>query len=864
MHNDLELQAAYQKSNRERRIFESKIGSVIGIVLIPAGSVLDYFVYPELFPEFLMIRLGATAVLALWFLLHMTEGGKRYIEVVTFGWLITAQLAICEMIFRADGYASTYYAGLNLAIFGLGILLPTSVAETAAFCITTIIAYLAACFLSGEPIDHPSILVNNLFFLVLTSIIATTAVFFKVRRRFVEFSLSYELDRKNQQLAQLDRQKTEFFANISHELRTPLTLILAPVQEILERGSRSPDALASRLGVVRDNAFRLLKLVNDLLDVLRMEEGKDELEVMPIDLNSMVQAMADGMIHLAESKGIALEKELGCEQIVVDGDRRALEKIIVNLANNAIKFTERGGKVRLACMKESDRAVLSVTDSGIGIAYEEQTHIFDRFHQVDASSTRRHRGTGLGLALVKEMTERMAGQVEVESRLGEGTTMRVVLPLSAHEEGFRDRGACSDEDSLERLHRLAEYRGGLTLEEDSEGPEITGTDDSDSRPTVLVVEDEPDMRRYLVDILREEYRVMEAKTGRAGLKLACDFRPNLLLLDLMLPEIDGLEVCKRIRQDEACRGIKIMLLTARIDEQSKLTALEHGANDFLTKPFSTVEVKTRLRNLLATATLERDLRVQNEDLQQALQNLERTQAQLIQSEKLNALGSLAAGLLHEINNPLNYSLTALQLIRGDAAIKGNELVQEVIGDIDEGMQRVRVIVSDLRAFAYPSEAEKSSPFDVRGALESAERFTAHELSGISVESDFPADTFVMGSKTHITQVLVNLLANSAKAIKQSEGGSGGEIRVTGMARDGRLIVTVADNGAGMDEKTVERIFDPFFTTRDVGEGTGLGLSICHTIVANHGGHLVARSQPGEGAELAFDLPIEGEEHIDAP
>ncbi len=383
-------------------------------------------------------------------------------------------------------------------------------------------------------------------------------------------------------------------------------------------------------------------------------------------------------------------------------------------------------------------------------------------------------------------------------------------------------------------------------------------------PTVLVVEDEPDMRRYLVNILEDEYRVLEARTGTAGLKLACESQPNLILLDLMLPEIDGLEVCKRIRQEKSCKGVKIMLLTARVDEESKLAALDRGADDFLTKPFSTVEVKTRLRNLLDTAMLERDLMLQNDNLQQALKKLESTQSQLIQSEKLNALGSLAAGLFRmRSTTPLNYSLTALQLIRGDATIRDNELVQEVIGDIDEGMQRVRVIVSDLRAFAYPSEADMRSPFDVREALESAERFTAHELSGIAVESELPKDTFVVGSKTHITQVLVNLLANSAKAIKQTEGNRPGEIRVTGSIGDARLTLTVADNGVGMDEKTVEHIFDPFFTTRDVGEGMGLGLSICHTIVGNHGGRFVVRSKPGEGSELSFYLPLAGNVQVNA-
>jgi two-component system sensor histidine kinase PhcS len=184
------------------------------------------------------------------------------------------------------------------------------------------------------------------------------------------------------------------------------------------------------------------------------------------------------------------------------------------------------------------------------------------------------------------------------------------------------------------------------------------------------------------------------------------------------------------------------------------------------------------------------------------------------------------------------------------------LLNEVIGDIDEGMQRIRAIVSDLRAFAYPSEAETQLRFQFSDVLESALRFTSHELRGIDVKIDLPTDSSVLGSKSHITQVLVNLLANSAKAIRAVAEERKGEIRVTGAVKDGRFLVGVADNGIGMDEKTLDRIFDPFFTTRDVGQGMGLGLSLCHTIVANHGGRLRASSKPGQGSELVFDLPVE--------
>lgn len=532
-----------------------------------------------------------------------------------------------------------------------------------------------------------------------------------------------------------------------------------------------------------------------------------------------------------------------------------MEKVFVNLLSNAIKFTPRGGRVHLEASGQDEVVVVRVCDTGIGISGEDQEFVFQRFRQGDASTTRRYRGTGLGLALVKEMTESMDGSVELNSKLGVGTCMTVRFPRLDDVDSAPLEFDEQESDAIEDLHRMAERRGGLTVEEPPDADVVVAGHAGSNFPTVLVVEDEPDMRRYLSEILQGDYQVVQARDGREGLRLALERDPELILLDLMLPEMDGLEVCRQIRLDPKPRHSRIMLLTARTDEQSKLTALENGANDFLTKPFSTVEVLTRLRNLLENARLERDLAARNARLEQTLRELESTQAQLIQSEKLNALGSLSAGLLHEINNPLNYSLTALQLLGSDPSVQGDELAREIVGDIQEGMDRIRAIVSDLRAFAYPTEAQKQGTFDFNEAVEAALRFTAHELMGIEVSQCLPTPALISGSKSHLTQVLINIIANGAKAIGAVTDGRMGMIRIEGDERGGRFWVRVSDNGVGMDQQTMSRIFDPFFTTRDVGEGMGLGLSVCHTIVSNHQGRLTASSQPGEGTQLTFDLPL---------
>ncbi len=854
---DSDLLAAYEQADWRVRVRYVRISVVLFLLLMPTFSALDWMLYRDYFSEMLRIRLAFVLVFLGFFFITFTPAAK-YIKIIGVVGAVVAGISICWMIAVSEGAGSPYYAGLTLILVVMSVLLPWTVAETAFVCWVTLGCYLVACSVGSKGLllntQMAPIFVNNMFFLSATSIICITASHFQSARRLQQFRLTYELDSQNRKLAALDRAKTHFFSSISHELRTPLTLILAPVQEMLEGDLRVADAISLRLGIVRDNGLRLLKLVNDLLDVIRLEERRGKLETAPLDLNSFTCGVADSMAHLAQTKEISLIKNIPADSIVVQADGQALEKLLINLINNSIKFTERGGCIVIDTMHDARFGIVRVTDNGIGIAKEDQPFIFDRFHQVDGSSTRRYRGSGLGLALVKEMTEAMDGDVRVSSALGEGTTMTLSLPLAADDASISASETADVQDDIERLHRLAEQNGGLTLEE----PELSvgGFRGAGGRPVILIVEDEPDMRRYLTDIVQPEYEVLLARTGLEGLSLAVEEVPDLVLLDLMLPEMDGLEVCRRIKEAELHPGPKIMLLTARVDEASKLAALNNGADDFLTKPFSSLEVRTRLGNLFLARRLEKDLVEQNAVLQETLRHLSRTQAQLIQSEKINALGNLSAGLLHEINNPLNYTLTALQLLGSDCLIKKNDFLNEIVADIEEGMQRIRSIVTDLSAFAYPSEAEKQVSFDFNKAIDSAFRFSAHDMSNIQFSSKLPQPAMVLGSKSHLTQVLINLFSNSFKAIKSRPGRQTGIITVKGEARGDRLYVHVSDNGVGIEKDTMTRIFDPFFTTRDVGQGMGLGLSVCHTIVKNHHGDLVVESVPGEGSQFTFDVPLD--------
>ena len=556
--------------------------------------------------------------------------------------------------------------------------------------------------------------------------------------------------------------KSEFFANVSHELRTPLTLILSPIESLLRRGEQLPGKVHEAMLLAHKNALRLLKLINELLDVMRLEEKGFTLSKENMNLAVFVPGIVDSVRHLGEVKNLRIETEESEEAIIVAGDPNRLEKVILNLLSNAIKFTPKGGKIIVRSQTSGSRAIVEVEDNGIGIASEELPHIFDRFHQVDGSSTRNFQGVGIGLALALELVEKHEGKLTAKSELGKGTIFRFELPLldtaeeiavSQYDESFRDEPFADVFRSANRV--MIPHRS----EEEEDLPSL-GTGDF----TILVVDDEPDMRRFLVTTLAEDYHVLQAADGEQGIKLAQTQSPDLVLLDWMLPGRDGLEICQLLRRDDSTEDVKIILLTARVDEASKIKALEEGADDFLTKPFSMIEVKTRIANQLRIAYLQKDLRARNLDLEETLSQLKETESQLVQSEKMNAIGSLSAGLLHEINNPLNYTLTALQVGREFIEEDNSELI-ETMDDIDEGMTRIKDIVSDLRDFAYPNGETKRECFDLNNALDTAIRLLSHELNGLSIVKDVSADCTVYASKTQFIQVLVNLVVNSLKAVK---------------------------------------------------------------------------------------------------
>lgn len=395
-------------------------------------------------------------------------------------------------------------------------------------------------------------------------------------------------EKQTQELQEMNTLKSRFFANLSHEFRTPLSLIKGSVEKLQQEETGSERR--SDYQLIERSAGRLLQLINQLLDLSRLEAGKLELHPQPGELTRFLQLMAGSFASLFESKGITYHYTVSLQPVWVQMDSDKLEKIISNLLSNAYKFTPAKGQVRFSASVEAGQTgtcelQFIVQDTGIGIAEHQLARIFDRFYQVDDSATRSYEGTGIGLALVNELVDLYGGHMQAESMLGSGTTFRVHLPLEtvpAEEQTWQE--ITLSEPAVMPLS---------TIEE----PNQTGKWASRSGH-LLIVEDNQDLRQFLVSQLTKTYTISATENGLDGYQTAIKTIPDLIISDVMMPGLDGISLCEKLKTDERTSHIPIILLTARADIESKLKGLETGADDYVSKPFGMVELQVRVRNLL--------------------------------------------------------------------------------------------------------------------------------------------------------------------------------------------------------------------------------------------------------------------------
>ena len=409
----------------------------------------------------------------------------------------------------------------------------------------------------------------------------------------------------NRLLAEIDELKSRMFSNISHEFRTPLTLILGPLDEMIEEGESKRPSIKT-LKMMQRNASRLLILVNQMLDLSKMDAGKLKLELVENDIVLAMRTIILPFSSLAEQKHIHFKYEIPDHPCITWFDPDKLEKITNNLLSNAFKFTPENGTVKVVLKLASEAITisppfthenplleLSVEDTGKGISKEHLEKVFDRFHQVEGASEIEQIGTGIGLALTKELVNLMHGKVTVESTPGKGSIFKILVPLGKNHLKEKEFIILETEE-ITAQKKTKIQKEFLTYPEDELYRYDEGKEDL---PLILIVDDHPDIRTHIRQKLKN-FRIMEAADGVIGMDISVEHLPDLIVTDLMMPNMDGVEFCKKLKTDERTSHIPVIMLTAKVSVENRIEGLETGADDYITKPFNMRELMIRINNLI--------------------------------------------------------------------------------------------------------------------------------------------------------------------------------------------------------------------------------------------------------------------------
>lgn len=647
-----------------------------------------------------------------------------------------------------------------------------------------------------------------------------------------------KLEKANKELArlyekgkELDRLKTDFFANISHELRTPLTLILGPAEKILNDVA-IPGVVRRELEMIQRNGQLLLNHVNDLLDMSKFEAGKMRIQYSRIELSALTRMIASHFESISNQRHITFVVETP-SSLNGEIDREKLQRILINLLSNAFKFTPEGGTVTLRLEEKNGQALLSVSDTGPGIPSDMREAIFKRFYQIDSGDRRRTGGTGLGLSITKEFVALHGGTITVNEAPHGASGFTVSIPLKAPSDTIiseDDKHMAGPSTTLslntELLHQTPAPNRFESPLQQGQGA------------WVLIVEDNPDMNAFLAEILGKTYRVETAFNGREGIEKALHFIPDLIIADVMMPEMSGDQLARELLSRLETRDIPLLLLTAKTDDSLKMAMLREGVRDYIGKPFSTEELLIKVNTLICGR------RKAIADRARLIQRLQKS------NEELERFAYVAS---HDLRSPLRAIDNLLQMLEEDLGSKLEGDSRNHIETLRQRGKRMEKLLDDILAYARIENLleEKLDDFvdgetlvkDIIAMLAPFKGFIIEIGSGLAN---------IQIPRNPIRQVLQNLIDNAIKHHDKKTG----KIVVNVAEHPTCYIFSIQDDGPGIAPQYHQKIFEMFQTLqpRDRTEGSGMGLAFVKKILSFYDSTITLNSERERGAEFCFDWP----------
>lgn len=788
-------EAAFRADQTEASLQSVRLAALLGMLAFIAFALVDPFFATDGVEALLVVRAGLVAVLITVLPLTSVFGaGVRqgpWLLVLSVGTCLFIGFGVIAVTALAGGAAANYHEALLITFFGFSALrLPWKWPLSLATYAVIVVAYdlvMAALDLRGQPAQW--LTVNTVLW--FSVVVASAITWLTGTGRRQEFMGRTQLAAANARLQELDSAKTAFFTNISHELRTPLTLVLAPLESVLEGGDALSPAQEDQLRLARRSALRLLRLVDDLLVLSRIEGDALRLYTHTFSLRDLVRKLTEEAATLAARTGVTVTFAAGeGADVRVHADEEQIERVVLNLLANALKFTPPDGSITVGLTSGPQGVEVSVADTGPGIPEAHLERVFERFYQVDSSSGRRVGGTGIGLSLARNLIQLHGGEMRAAPNPGGGAIVRFRLPA------VRERFAVEPVPVKEELPvGLTEWHNRIRRGDDYR---LIGLDDAvelrvsrqaggdGRRATILLIEDNADMVRFVSGVLGGSYAVIDAPDGQAGLRLAFERRPDLIVSDVMMPGLTGWEVLARLRADEHTRSIPVVMLTARGAPEDRMLGQAQGADAYLTKPFQVAELRAVIRGLL-----------RNHDDREALSQA-RTDAEL---------DAMVAGLLATIGRP-------------GARLIADPADRAAADALAHGL-------SVLASFVPASDADAAR---VEADVHPTVRAVVEGIGDPRVTVDAGATHAVAFAPERLSRALAELVDNALRAGPDHTA----VVLRTRNTPDGGVGITVEDAGPGVPGAARDLIFQPFYSTHG---RLGLGLTLARRLVRDEGGAL---------------------------